>query len=411
MNLVHPTPTDPAPHWPAQIADCLGYAEIIHRAYAGDDLSELSRALIDRISGPVVDTGALLDLSTVLQLQGGQLAAEGRLMQANALAMQRSFGITHGAGKGPRVLALVTAGNFMANTPIDFLLRGSDAVLILHFIDAHSGLGDLPEHDVAFMAIGESPENAQLLAAMPEILKGFDGPIFNASADVIAGLSRDRVAKLLAQEPSIYAPPTYRLSREDLIACAMGGGLQVMGFPMILRPIGSHAGAGMSLISNRRALVDWLRHETEVEVYAAPFVDYRGANGLFTKARVVQILGRPFASHLASSTHWMVHYLNADMTQNPERRAAEAAWMAGFDQDFARRHAAAFEALYRALGLDYFGIDCAEMPDGRLLVFEVDVAMIVHDMDDEGVFPYKKPVMRKLFAGFVEALAGAKRVN
>jgi hypothetical protein len=42
-----------------------------------------------------------------------------------------------------------------------------------------------------------------------------------------------------------------------------------------------------------------------------------------------------------------------------------------------------------------------------LLIFEVDVAMIVHDMDDEGLFPYKKPAMQKLFAGFLEAIAGA----
>ena len=68
---------------------------------------------------------------------------------------------------------------------------------------------------------------------------------------------------------------------------------------------------------------------------------------------------------------------------------------------------AAFAALHRVFGLDYFGVDCAEMPDGRLLVFEVDVAMIVHDMDDAAVFPYKKPVMQKLFAGFLAALTSA----
>lgn len=83
--------------------------------------------------------------------------------------------------------------------------------------------------------------------------------------------------------------------------------------------------------------------------------------------------------------------------------------MAQFDQDFAQRHAEAFAALHRIFGLDYFGIDCAELPDGRLLIFEVDVAMIVHDMDDETVFPYKKPAMQKLFAGFLQAVTAACR--
>jgi hypothetical protein len=54
--------------------------------------------------------------------------------------------------------------------------------------------------------------------------------------------------------------------------------------------------------------------------------------------------------------------------------------------------------------LDYFAIDCAELPDGRLLLFEADVAMIVHAMDSDRVFPYKKLAMAKLFSGFEIAL-------
>ena len=78
--------------------------------------------------------------------------------------------------------------------------------------------------------------------------------------------------------------------------------------------------------------------------------------------------------------------------------------MASFDQDFAQRHATAFATLYDRIDLDYFGIDCAELPDGRLLVFEVDVAMIVHDMDCPQMFPYKQPTMQKLFSGLLSAL-------
>jgi hypothetical protein len=59
------------------------------------------------------------------------------------------------------------------------------------------------------------------------------------------------------------------------------------------------------------------------------------------------------------------------------------------------------------MGLDYLGIDCAETPDGRLLVFEVDNAMVVHDMDPVEVFPYKPPQMRKIFAEFRAMLARA----
>jgi len=78
--------------------------------------------------------------------------------------------------------------------------------------------------------------------------------------------------------------------------------------------------------------------------------------------------------------------------------------MADFDSDFAVRHARAFDALHRRLGLDYFAIDCAELADGRLLLFEADVAMIVHSMDWQSMFRYKKSAMSKLFVAFEDAL-------
>jgi glutathione synthase/RimK-type ligase-like ATP-grasp enzyme len=403
MQLDHP-PTPPLTPWHSRGAGSIGYAEIVHRAYAGDDLSALTRDLVARASGPVVDAGALLDLATVLQLQGGDLAVEGKVMQMNALRLQRTYVIQHGSGLGPRILAFVTAGDFMTNTPIDFLLRGSDAVLILRFVDAATqSLDDLPAHDLAFMAIGEAPENAEVLQVMARLLPGLPGPVFNRDVAAVARLDRVSVSAMLAGEPSILAPGTLRLSRDDLAALT----LRAENFPLILRPVGSHAGAGLCKIVDPAALTDWLRNTTEAEAHVAPFVDYRSAEGLYTKARVVLICGAPYASHLAQSRHWMVHYLNADMSQNPDRRAAESDWMARFDQDFARRHAQAVAALHRIIGLEYFGIDCAEMPDGRLLIFEVDVAMIVHDMDDATIFPYKKPVMQKLFAGFLAAIKAA----
>lgn len=405
----------PNPAWPVTVAACIGYAAIVRRAFSGDELSQLTRELVARVQGPVIDPGALLDLATVLICQGGDLAVEGRLMQMNAIRLQRNYQISHGTGLGLRILAFVTAGDFMANTPLDFLLHGSDAVLLLHFVDAQTGdLADLPAHDVAFMAIGESPETAGVLQVMARLLAGWHGPIFNRAVASVAGLTRDGVSRMLGDEPGILAPANHRLSRQDLLDILLGPRALAdfgagLSYPLVLRPVGSHAGVGMQRISDAQALAIWLRHNQEQEVYLAPFIDYRGPDGLYAKQRVVLIKGHAFASHLACSAHWMVHYLNADMTEHASRRATEAAWMAGFDHDFARRHATALAALYRLVGLDYFGIDCAEAPDGRLLVFELDVAMIVHDMDSAVVFPYKKPVMQKLFSGFLAALDQAAK--
>jgi hypothetical protein len=148
------------------------------------------------------------------------------------------------------------------------------------------------------------------------------------------------------------------------------------------------------------------RHDGDV-FYLSPFVDYSGADGRFRKLRVALVDGRPFLVHLAISDHWMVHYLNAGMDQDGAKRAEEAAMMASFDAGFAARHAAAFAAIHALYGLDYLALDCAEDRDGRLLVFEADTAMIVHDMDPPGLYPYKAPALRKLFAAF-QALVAAR---
>jgi hypothetical protein len=103
----------------------------------------------------------------------------------------------------------------------------------------------------------------------------------------------------------------------------------------------------------------------------------------------------------------MVHYMNAAMLECAENRTEEALTMRDFDTDFVARHRQALEALAARVGLDYFAIDCGETGDGRLLLFEADVAMIVHDMDPPDLFPYKAPQMRKVFDAFQAMLRQA----
>ena len=108
------------------------------------------------------------------------------------------------------------------------------------------------------------------------------------------------------------------------------------------------------------------------------------------------------------SDNWMIHYLNAGMHESAEKRAEEARFMQEFDIDFARRHETAFRALAERIGLEYFGIDCGETTDGKLLIFDTDVAMIVHAMDSVELFPYKRPQMRKVFDAFRDLLVKAR---
>jgi len=387
----------------------IGLAAILRMAYEGQDLRGLWTSLLERVTANPLDGAALMDMSIIAQASSNR--DDGLMLQSAALDVGRVYRRPHGRGDGLKVVAYVTLGDFMANTPIDFLLAGSDMELSLCFVDAQTqDLSHAPAHDVAFLAVGESAENRAVLDTCARLLAG--RRVLNGNAARIAELTRDGAASLLAGEPSLCAPMAARVARADLVKLA-DGELQPqdlqgdLAWPLIARPIGTHAGLGMEKLDSPRGVAAFLAGRPEERFYLSPFVDYSSADGLFRKQRIAFIGGRAFPSHYAVSRHWMVHYLSAEMTERPERRAEEAAWMADFDADFAQRHAASFEALQRRIGLDYFGIDCAELPDGRLLVFEVDVAMIVHDLDPVEVFPYKKPAMHKLFAAFQAMLTSA----
>ena len=79
--------------------------------------------------------------------------------------------------------------------------------------------------------------------------------------------------------------------------------------------------------------------------------------------------------------------------------------MASFERDFAPRHAGVWREMTARLGLDYAVMDCAELPDGSLLLFELDNVCIVHAMDNPAVYPYKRPHMAGVFAAFRAMLA------
>lgn len=386
---------------PPRAACLTGLAALARIAFAQGDLRPEATRLITRLQADPRDAAAMVDLATILQAQGQPVSAQGLL--AEALRHRRDYAIVHGDGSGPHVLALVTPGDFMANTPLDFLLEGSEAVLHLYYVDAKTdNLDDLPAHDTAILAIGEAPSHRAVLTRLSPMLADLPRPMLNGTPARIARLTRDGVAALLADAPGVLCPPTVHVNRAALEALATGTAPETqhpgLHWPLILRPVGTHAGAGMERVLDNQHLADLLADTSMEAFYLTRFIDYRGPHGLYAKARVVLVEGRPYPVHLALSEHWIVHYLSAGMETDAAKRGAEADWMEGFDTGFAHRHAAAFAALAERVGLDYFGLDCAEAPDGRLLVFEVDVALIVHDMDDPAVFPYKRPAMRRLMS-------------
>ncbi len=397
----------------------VGLAHLMRMAVSGVDLGPLGTQLIARAGADprTANANALMDLSTVLQLRGDrELAME---MQAQALAIQQLYSppcaLRDRATAILRLLAIMGPGDLMSNSPIEFLLEDTDVALDIVYVTHDLDLPEtLPEHDVLFVAIAESEANVPLLNKIETAIKSWPRPVLNRP-ERIARLSRDNNCALLKSVPGVAMPTTVRISRQALEQISLGELLLTSvlddgDFPIIVRPVDSHAGKDLEKLDDAGAIADYMNGMTNSEFYISRFVDYRGPDGQFRKYRIVLIEGRPFVCHMGISEHWMIHYLNAGMAEDAGKRDEEARFMTDFDTGFAVRHADAFRAINERIGLDYVGIDCAETAEGKLLIFEVDSCMIVHAVDSVDIFPYKQPQMKKVFGAFRQMLVHAAQV-
>jgi hypothetical protein len=379
----------------------IGLAALARMAFRGADLGPITQSLLERAAHNPEDAAAFMDLS-ILELFGGREQSHAAL-QTQALNLATLYRHQPGAVVSDplRVLAFVTPGNLMANTPIEFLVENANIVLDVLYLSADSPLPDLlPQHDIAFIAVAEADENKALLDRLTKALHHWPRAVVNPP-DRIAQLCRDGAWRFIASVPGASMPLNLRVERAALLNLARGGPIfDEFRFPIIARPVGSHAGAGLKKLDDRGAILPYIAEQPQREFFISPFVDYRSHDGLFRKYRVVLIDRAPYACHMAISSHWMIHYLNADMIDNGKNRDEEARFMQDFDVKFGATHQNALREIGRRSGLDYLIIDCAETREGKLLVFEVGNAMIVHAMDPEHIFPYKAEQMKRLFDAF-----------
>jgi hypothetical protein len=382
----------------------IGQARLMEMMFNGDDLSGSASVLLDKARDDAQNAEALLDLSTILLLRGDQ--GVGLSMQLEALTIRQQFRVQE--GKGLKLLILKTPGDFMANSPVEFLIRSGDIEADILFVAPELPYPTLVNHDLIYNGISEGKKNLPALSMAASLLKQWGKPFINRAEEVPL-LSRDRACEILDDLPGTYMPQNLLLEREEVQAMATTSGqlsefLVQDRFPILIRPVDSHAGVGLCKVSGQDKMLAYLTRESASHFYVAPFTDYSSSDGKFRKYRIAFVNGSPYLCHMAISDHWMIHYLNAGMTESSIKRAEEANAMNRFHQEFALRHEEALAAVGSAFDLEYFGIDCAETQDGQLLIFEAGNAMVVHDMDPEGMFPYKAPLMHQLFMDFQDML-------
>ena len=288
-------------------------------------------------------------------------------------------------------ILLVRAAEF-CNVPTDFLFDRKRFDTVTMYLPPSTDRADgsllrldgLPEVDVVFNAIGDPDRGEAFFPVAVDLCRKLDRPILNPP-ERVRRTQRDRLPSLLADIPGLVVPETRRMTREDLVAfAATYDGAEG---PLLLRPIGAHGGDDLVRIDDRTEFAPYLAVIPAKEHYVSTFWDYRSADGYFRKYRLIFVDREVYPYHLAISKHWLVHYWRAEMSD----------WMMREEQMFLSDLRTAFRGVAedainevaRRLDLDYGGMDCTILPDGRVLVFEANSTMLVHLRESRRDCAYK----------------------
>lgn len=336
---------------------------------------------------------AALALSELLYDIGEDAASE--RWRSQALAHKQLYpGGPHSQDARQHVLVLNAPAPWAQNTPLEFMVDPHAAALHRLYLTGDP-LPPLPAHDVVFNAIGEAERAHDAVSLAAQFISTHNTRVINQPANLWK-TARPHLAGALSGLRGCIVPRTQRIDRARLSTGPK--------FPILVRPIDTHAGRGLERIDDSAALDAYLAAHEEERFDAVPFIDYRSADGFYRKYRVVIVDGKPYPYHLALSPEWMVHYIKTP--------TASVDWMRAEEERFLREPAGVFPAwgsvfteMAAALELEYFGVDCALAPDGNVLVFEADTAMLVHCR--EPADSYKHQYVPRIFRA-VEALI-AKR--
>ena len=351
------------------------------------------------------DADSLYWIGALRQRLGDINAAQAAYVQA---AMIQPL-IRRRAIKSPpdfRVLALYAP--FAGNTPAEFLFKDAaydtDTLALLGAGEPDPAL--LGDVQVVVNLISDADQAGGVLFTAARFAAMFGKPVVNEPA-MIERTKRDAIAALLPGIAGCRVPGILRLAAGDDVSPAALVAKLPFGFPVLARPAGTHGGDDFESFESAVDLAPFLNERPGSDHYVIEYVGYASADGHFRKYRFIFVGDEILPYHLAIGNGWKVHHASTDMANQPWMRQEEAAFLDDPHAVFTPSHYQTLRAIRDRIGLDYFGIDCGLDQAGKLIVFEVNASMLVHD--DNAEFPYKDPHVRAIktaFDAMLRKLAG-----
>jgi hypothetical protein len=310
-------------------------------------------------------------------------------------------------GRQPAVTVLKLISTSGGNLRTEGLL--SDCVFQTHLVatEFYDETTVLPPHQLIVNAIGDADIAGTALAGARLLLDRMSAPVINAPA-AVAATSRLAIARRLAGLPGVVAPKIARLARESLVSPDAPNRLLSEGFrfPLLLRTPGFHGGEHFLKVESAVGLADVVAQLPGSDLYVIEFLDAQSADRKIRKYRVMMVDGELYPLHVAIAGHataghrnlerWKIHYFSADMTERPEYRAEDGAFLSDMRGVLGPRAMSGLRAIQKTLGLDYGGIDFGLSKTGEVLVFEANATMAILPPGEDSRWDYRRPAVERV---------------
>ena len=257
--------------------------------------------------------------------------------------------------------------------------------------------------------IGDADNGAEVLPYALDLADRVGLPVVNHPRRVMDS-GREAMAARLAGTPRCRVPKTRRVAASALAQAESSGVLADFAMPLLVRQAGTHGGDVFEKCDDLAAVAAFVGKHAEDDFYVTEYVDYRSADGYFRKYRFISIDGQLLPYHLAIHDHWMVHHFRTDMANQTWMQREEEAFLDRPAEVFDEARMRAVQAIARATGLEYCGVDIGLSLDGDVVFFESNATMLVHDEKD-GPFVFKNPYVARIKVAFDAMLARLARAG
>ncbi len=347
------------------------------------------------------DADAYISLGNLLQQRGRSDEAFGLFRHAQKL---RPLSRRAGAKSKPDFSVLLLTAPGAGNTPSDYLVgRANYDSYFLGLMEGVEYDSDTlrSRGDVVMNLISDVDRGGHMLPIAAELVERIGRPVLN-HPNAILNTGRERIAERLSALPGCRVPKTVRRKGHELSAAPAPEGIA---FPLLVRIGGAHGGQDLEQVADAQAVARFAARRPQADHYVTEYVPYESADGYFRKYRFISIDGELLPYHLAIDRNWKVHHFRTDMANQEWMRREEEAFVREPRGAFGPTPWEALRAIQSEMALDYFGIDCALDPEGRVLVFEVNATMLVHG--EKSIFAYKQPYIARIKRAFDAMLAKA----